>query len=567
VDRNTLLAFALSMLVFTIWVVWQAERRADMAPESDQPVAEESMDRSEQSIEIGERERKAERQPEATPSPGVEVEPEVVETGDEPEPWSRRYELERYVAEVSNRGASLRLWRLPGYRQETEAGRKPVEIVPEGGAPAGLPPVLATPLRELGIGDLSQAVFEVDSAGGRSVSFVLSRGGLVVRKRYGFDEDGYGFRLGVEVENASDRVVSPRFEVVWPAGPREGSDFVEQSFAALTDGSLERQLLSGLGKPGFLGFTGSEDTVRHRDVAWAGVDNKYFLGALLPDRERGSFAVFEAVEPGVVGLLTVGFDPVELPPGGSLDHEFRGYAGPKKPEALDGVSVSLEQAINRGWSWIAPLTRFFEWMLKAIHSFVGNYGVAIIVLTVLVRVVTAPIMSRQMRSMERMRTVQPKLKELQEKYADDRQKQSEAMMELYRREGVNPLGGCLPMLLQFPVFIGLFYALQSSFELRQADFMLWIDDLSVPEALFTIPGMGLPVRVLPLIMGASMVLQQRLTPTSVDPAQARMMMTIMPIMFTVLFYQFPSGLVLYWMVSNLLGIAHQLWVGRRMRSA
>ena len=177
-----------------------------------------------------------------------------------------------------------------------------------------------------------------------------------------------------------------------------------------------------------------------------------------------------------------------------------------------------------------------------------------------------PIMGRQMKSMEKMRALQPKLKELQEKHGDDKQKKSEEMMALYKKEGVNPLGGCLPMLLQFPVFIGLFYALQSSIDLRQADFVLWITDLSAPEALFTIPGLDIPFRVLPVVMGASMVLQQKFTPTTVDPAQARMMMTIMPVMFTVLFYQFPSGLVLYWMISNFLGIGHQIWVGRRMRA-
>jgi YidC/Oxa1 family membrane protein insertase len=173
-----------------------------------------------------------------------------------------------------------------------------------------------------------------------------------------------------------------------------------------------------------------------------------------------------------------------------------------------------------------------------------------------------------MRSMERMREVQPKVKALQEKHGDDRQKQSEEMMKLYRAEGVNPLGGCFPMILQLPVFIGLFYALRSSIQLRQAPFVGWINDLSAPETLFTIPGIEIPIRVLPLVMGASMVLQQKITPTaSADPAQARMMMTIMPIMMTVLFYQFPSGLVLYWFVSNILAISHQLLIGRRMRSA
>ena len=172
-----------------------------------------------------------------------------------------------------------------------------------------------------------------------------------------------------------------------------------------------------------------------------------------------------------------------------------------------------------------------------------------------------------LRSMARLRTLQPKIKELQEKHKDDRQKQSEEMMGLYRREKVNPLGGCLPMVLQLPVFIGLFYALRGSIQLRQAPFFGWIDDLSAPETLFTIPGIDLPIRLLPVIMGASMVIQQKITPTpQVDPTQARMMMTIMPIMMTVVFYGFASGLVLYWMVSNVLAISHQLWIGRRMRS-
>ena len=138
-------------------------------------------------------------------------------------------------------------------------------------------------------------------------------------------------------------------------------------------------------------------------------------------------------------------------------------------------------------------------------------------------------------------------------------------MALYKSEGVNPLGGCLPMLLQFPVFIGLFYALRSTIQLRQSPFFGWIDDLASPEMLFEIPGLGLPVRILPIIMGATMVLQQKITPMQADPAQAKMMMTVMPVMMTFVFYTFPSGLVLYWMVSNMLAISHQLLIGRGMR--
>jgi YidC/Oxa1 family membrane protein insertase len=228
----------------------------------------------------------------------------------------------------------------------------------------------------------------------------------------------------------------------------------------------------------------------------------------------------------------------------------------------------LIHSVDLGWAWIIPLTRFFNWLLSVLYSVVSNYGLAIILLTVLVRLVTTPLTNKQMRSMERMRSLNPKLQELKEKHGDDKQKQSEAMMALYRQEGVNPLGGCLPMLLQLPVFIGLFYALRSSIQLRQAPFFGWIDDLSAPDMLFELPGIGIPLRVLPLLNGLTMLVQQRITPMQgMDPAQQKMMTTMMPIVMTVVFYQFPSGLVLYWMVSSVLAVSHQLLIGKNLRKS
>jgi YidC/Oxa1 family membrane protein insertase len=276
---------------------------------------------------------------------------------------------------------------------------------------------------------------------------------------------------------------------------------------------------------------------------------------------------FVATEPGKAGLSQLYFAPIELPPGQQATREFRIYMGPKEVDRLEALGGQAVRSIDLGWSWVSPMTRFFAWLLGALYSLVPNYGVDIILLTVLVRVVTAPLTTRQMRSMERLRALQPKLKAIQEKHPDDRQKQSEETMRLYRAEGVNPLSGCFPMLLQLPVMVGLFFALRSSIQLRQSPFVGWIDDLASPESLFVIPGVELPVRVLPLLMGATMVLQQRMTPMNVDPAQARMMMTVMPIMMTFLFYQFASGLVLYWMVGNLLAIAHQLWIRRQQQTA
>jgi YidC/Oxa1 family membrane protein insertase len=256
---------------------------------------------------------------------------------------------------------------------------------------------------------------------------------------------------------------------------------------------------------------------------------------------------------------------VSVPTGTSITREYAIYAGPKDPEQLAAVGAQLDRSIDLGWSWMAPLTRAFAWLLKACYAVIPNYGVAIILLTVMVRLCTAPLAAKQMKSMKRMGEIQPKMKALQEKHKDDRQQQSQEMMKLYKEAGVNPLGGCLPMVFQIPVFIGLYYALQSSIDLRQAPFMLWIDDLSRPETLFAIPGVGWPVRVLPVLMTLSMVLQQRMTPmTTMDPVQARTMMIVMPVMFFFMFYGFPAGLVLYWFVSNLLAIAQQLYLNRQL---
>jgi YidC/Oxa1 family membrane protein insertase len=359
--------------------------------------------------------------------------------------------------------------------------------------------------------------------------------------------------------------VRPGFRVAWPvATPDEASiDFRELAVAAFADGDLEQEFVgSGPSGGGFFGGGGGGfDELREfpRDVDWAGANARYFLAAIIPDVPRDAGARFV---PGGRGSARteLAFQPVNVPPGQSAAREYRVYLGPKESSRLDAVGAHLDESISKGW--FAPLTDFFTRALEITYSFVGNYGVAIILVTLVVRLAMYPIMQRQMKSMKRMSAMQPKIKEMQEQYADDKDKQSQEMMKIYRESGFNPLTGCLPMFLQLPVFIGLYFALQGAIELRQAPFFGWISDLSVPETLFMLPGLELPVRLLPLLMGGSMVLQTRMTPTTMDPAQARMMNTVMPVMFTFLFYQFASGLVLYWLVSNLLGIGQQLITNR-----
>jgi len=583
VDRNFLLAFGLSLLVITLWMSMQPP-----PPGGDEiPAGQETLTEAPESPGAPETETKGEGIPAWEPSapdtagqrsaspfgePSAEA-PSQLTPGTVPAGRMVEVETGLFHAVLSTVGGTLEKFELRGYDDASRPGRPPVELVTNA---AGLTSALATPFGELRRGDWSRAIFSVDQPDGHTVVFTRTHEGVTLRKTFVFEEGHYDFRMLLEIENGSQSTLAPIFEAHWPAVRQTSGDYTEFSLVAFQGDSLEQLVLvAGRGGAGCGGMMGGSDEPKTwtGNVEWAGAQTRYFLAALIPEVADVASARFLPQQEGEVAVTTVGQNPIQLGPGAAHAYEYRVYVGPKERDRLgEGLlgARELDAAIQLGWSWVAPLTRFFAWALAEGYRFLPNYGVVIILITILVRLVTAPLLGRQMRSMKKMSTqmqaLKPKLDAVKEKYGDDRQRMSEETMKVYREAGVNPLGmlgGCLPMFLQFPVFIGLFYALQSAIELRQAPFVGWIDDLSVPEALFVIPGLDLPLRVLPLVMGGSMWLQQKLTPqTSMDPAQQQMMMTLMPIMFTVLFYQFPSGLVLYWMVSNFLAIAHQFWINR-----
>jgi YidC/Oxa1 family membrane protein insertase len=562
VDRNAFLAVGLSVLVLWFWTTY-------LVPHPKHPPAGAPAESSEGRAAPG-TPPAAPAQPPIAPVPSAPGRATAPTPAPAPLPPAAGEVIEVDTplvhAELDSVGGVLRRLELKGFRVAPAATAPPLVLTTGRGSFAN---ALASPFSELGIGDLSHVAFEVERSEGDQIAFRYASGGIAVTKRFDFDPATYAFELRVGVENHSDRAIAPTYEIVWPAETETANDFREQSLAVLHDGRVRLQPLASFGRGGVWGCVGGAPTTElpfPKQVDWAGVTTTYFVSAILPEDPAKASADFQALEPGHIGEVRVFFDPLPLPPGQSVERIYRVYAGPKEAERLEALGAGLVRAIDLGWNWLAPLTLAFGWLLHAMHALIPNFGVGIILLTVLVRAATTPLTLRQMKSMERMRGLQPKLQELRDKYPDDRQKQSEEMMALYRREGVNPLGGCLPMVLQLPVFIGLYYSLRSSIDLRQAPFFGWINDLSAPDQLFIIPGLELPFRVLPLLMGATMVVQQRITPMQADPAQARMMMVVMPVMMTVMFYQFPSGLVLYWMVSNLLAIGHQLWVGKRIRA-
>ena len=558
-DRNFALALGLSFLVLMLWTMYTESTRPPEPIPSD-PLGEF------ESPEVA-----GETAPDPLfPEPvAPEPAPVLAESPAAEVPEEQIIEIQNssYEAEFTTHGGGLRSWRLRDYDVGEELGGSAVDIVTFDSEQK---PSLATPFDEFGFGDLSRGAYRFEQPDSKTLIFTREQGGIQIRKTYLFEEEGYLFRLRLEVENGSDRHIRATFRTRWPAAMREESGFKDYSLVARADGSLE-QAPVGSG-PSMLGLFGGGHLEELREFPsatdWAGAQSRYFLAALISDVPREAGARFTPLEPGAEAMTELAFQPVNIPPGQRAEREIKAYLGPKIQSRLEEVGAHLDEAILKGW--FPSLTRFFIWLLVATYSIVPNYGVAIIIVTIMVRLLMAPVMARQMKSMKKMGALQPKMKEVQEKYADDRQKQSEAMMAVYREAGMSPfsaMAGCFPMLLQLPVFIGLYYALQGAIQLRQEPFMLWITDLSAPEALFTIPGLELPVRLLPLLMGGSMILQQKMTPTTMDPAQARMMLTMMPIMFTLLFYQFASGLVLYWLVSNVLGILQQVLINRSPSAA
>jgi YidC/Oxa1 family membrane protein insertase len=293
-----------------------------------------------------------------------------------------------------------------------------------------------------------------------------------------------------------------------------------------------------------------KETVQGGWVAWL---QHYFVTAWIPNKNDSNVV---QTRKDSQGNYIIGFTgPVlTVATGATAQTSATLYAGPKSQAVLKELSPGLELTVDYGILWFIAQPIF--WLLQHIHSLVSNWGLSIILLTMLIKGIFFPLSAASYKSMARMRAVAPKLAALKEQHGDDRQKMSQAMMELYKKEKINPLGGCLPILVQMPVFLSLYWVLLESVEMRQAPFMLWITDLSIKDPFF----------ILPIVMGATMFIQQRLNPTPPDPMQAKVM-KLMPIIFTFFFLWFPAGLVLYWVVNNCLSISQQWYITRKIEAA
>jgi len=375
------------------------------------------------------------------------------------------------------------------------------------------------------------------------------RDGLEVQKVYTFKRDSYVVEVALELKNPRQQPASTYayFQLTHDGRPLTDANTLAQSFGAQSytgfalyskEKAFEKIPSGDLDKT-------KEHTARGTD-GWLAFVQHYFVSAWMPHDGARDYVIEKRQDGTYAGRVMI---PVQVAAGGTASVTVPLYSGPQEKRRLEAAAPGLDLVVDYGWLTVIAWPLF--WLLEKFHGLSGNWGVAIILLTVTIKIIFFPLSAASYKSMAKMKLVTPRLQKIRETYGDDRQKMNQAMMDLYKTEKINPLGGCFPILVQIPVFIALYWVLLAAIELRHAPFMLWIHDLSALD----------PFYVLPILMTATMVLQTRMNPVPPDPVQAKVMQ-FMPFVFSIFFFFFPAGLVLYWLVNNVLSIAQQWQIQR-----
>jgi YidC/Oxa1 family membrane protein insertase len=457
-------------------------------------------------------------------------------------------ENDKFRAVFTNSGGRLKSMELKEYRVSPDPASAPITLVDVGPDRYGSLRLSGSDGMFLPEDALYRVSLKEDSlrlAGTESREVVFSSltdHGMEVQKIFTFHGDRYDIDLQVRVVNQSGQSMRGNLNL---------------ALVQVWDDSMKGRMYEFVGPVTLAGdkvHTDNVDDVAKgpriygRDTTWTGFTTKYFLSAIIPQQSAVERVRVEKSNSTVDNILESPF--VALTPGESFNLDYNLYFGPRDVEILQNVGHQLSRAIDFGF--FSPIAKPLLHVLRFFHTYVGNYGVAIIILTIIIKILFFPLTHKSFTSMKAMQKLQPEMQKIRDKFKSDRERMNREIMELYKTKRVNPLGGCLPMLVQIPVFFALYKVLMDSIELRHAHFALWITDLSAKD----------PYYITPVIMGASMFLQQKMTPTTMDPMQAKIFM-FLPIVFTFLFLNFPSGLVIYWLVNNLLTIAQQFYINKK----
>ena len=467
-----------------------------------------------------------------------------------------------FAAKISEKGAGFISFILKDYREKVANDSPLKEIIPQ----ESIFETVLIGYDGKSLAGLDNAVFSANlngdtlsiKEGSQNITFSWkSSQGVVVEKTYAFKADSYVMGLEVNVKNGSDRAIQDKLYLALRGRvASEGRIYGFEGPSALINDNLEEVDIDDI----------DDKNTYSGNLKWVALQDRYFMTSIIPDHAEEASMRLYVKEGNLVEAQYL--NPVsDIRPGTQHTYQYGLFFGPRSMKVLGEVGHDLSKALNFGFFDI--IAKPCVWLMNLLYGVIPNYGIAIIVLTILIKIILWPLGSKSYKSMSEMKKIQPLMKEIREKYKDDKKKMNEEVMGLYRTYKINPLGGCLPMLVQLPVFFALYRMLYQAIELRHAHFFLWIDDLSAPDRLgrfgidhipFMEPPYGIPV--LTLIMGASMLLQQKMSPPMGDPTQAKMMM-FMPVIFTVIFINFSSGLVLYWLVNNILSIAQQYYIQKK----
>jgi YidC/Oxa1 family membrane protein insertase len=476
-----------------------------------------------------------------------------------------------YTAVFSTRGAALKSMKLKDYYQDCykctddlwpkikrlfTGSKDPVkpktkDFVELVDVQNGMPYPLAVTFPESSTDISPNAVFEtvtgkldlMNARAKQQLIFSRSQGNVKIEKIFTFDPAGYTIAMEVKVHNLTSSPITQIPAINWYQYVDPGK--VDDSYghegpAVSVGGSIERQEVKKLNGESIMG----------PNVLWSAYESKYFIASLIPENPSLTNVVMTRDETNMVSVGTKGRKEV-IPGGQNSAFSYSLYLGPKQYDLLRTLGVGLENAIDFGWfKWLAIPALY---ILNFLFGFVHNYGIAIIILTTIIKIIFWPLGNMSYKSMNEMKKLQPKIEALKVKYKNDQTKIGQETMALYREHKVNPFSGCLPVLIQIPVFFGLYKALMYSIELRHSPFFFWIQDLSAKD----------PYYITPVIMGATQFISQKMTPAMGDPMQQKVML-LMPVIFTFFFLNFPSGLVIYWMFNNILQIGQQYYINKKL---
>jgi len=461
-----------------------------------------------------------------------------------------------YKATFSNRGALLTSWTLKKY---TTGFGEPVQMLhdPSQGN-LGLSFVDrngdSTSTADLPFNCSDDSLIDATTEK-KTVQFVLDLGeGKRIIKEMEFLPNAYHFQFTTTLQNMEQVIADKAFTLSMPAGLSSTEKRVNE------DMSYAKAIIAAAGEYSKHDKANGQTLKETGTIDWIAIRTKYFLLAVIPQNSKGIYSqttgkqFVSTKDPKAkwkqfIVTLTMPFTRHDY------QETFTVFLGPMDDEILKSYQVGLEKSMDMGMKIIQPISAAVLWTFKKIHTYVNNYGLVLVIFSLLIKIITTPLTNKSYSSMKKMQALQPQMTLLKEKYGKDPQRLNKETMKLYKEQGINPMGGCFPVLLQIPIFIALFNVFRSTIELRQQGFFSWIKDLSGPDTIATVS--GIPINILPILMGGTMILQQKMSVT--DPKQ-KAMIYLMPAIMIFMFYSFPSGLNLYYTIFNILAIIQQKYL-------